>query len=664
MIGMLYSSTGILAIVIHCIVNADTLFLKKEKSITNTTIFYHRFLWGVFFYFLTDTLWGILDEFGLLTALKIDTFIYYIAMAVAVVLWTDYVVAYLSQNSLFGKIVRYFGRIFVLFEIAMLIVNSVYPFFFWFDEEGVYHAGPIRYFALCVQIALFMASTIQALAVAARSEGEKHRRHVAICLVSLSMSIAIFAQIFYPFWPIYSMGYLVAICFLHIFVREDEKAEYYQNIQREMNLISSMAGMYFCCYYVDLQDKTYTQIANQIEENNTFIGEQGDAVETLDKMCKHLIFPEYKTEVQKFVDLDTLDERLTPELHYISMRFESVHTGWSEGVFIEIDRDSQGKLKHVMWAIRSINDEKAREKKLILNSYLDELTGLYNRKMYAEDVDDIEGSMLESVNAVDIDRADFVFVSMDVNGLKVINDSKGHAAGDELLIGAAECMKECLEPYGRVYRTGGDEFIALLNTDNVSIETIMRDFEEATARYKGKYVDSVSVSYGYVLRKEHPDMPILEVEKLADKNMYLAKRLHYSSIGVDRRMQHQNAYLALCALYTKILKINLTENTYSIISMDESEQSPEKGFSDGIFDWLENFAKSGQVHPDDVEAYLAHTNRTHMVEHFRSGKKVMSVFYRRLIDGEYLPVEMKLVPTESYSHENQNLYLFVRNAAE
>ena len=49
---------------------------------------------------------------------------------------------------------------------------------------------------------------------------------------------------------------------------------------------------------------------------------------------------------------------------------------------------------------------------------------------------------------------------MDVNRLKIVNDSQGHAAGDELLQGAASCMKKCFDSCGKVYRTGGDEFIA------------------------------------------------------------------------------------------------------------------------------------------------------------------------------------------------------------
>lgn len=659
---MAYSIIGILAIIIHCIVNGHTLFIMKAKDTSKVNICYRSFLLGILLYYLTDAMWGILDGLGLVHLLKADTFIYYIAMSLAVVLWTDYLDAYLHQENALGKFVKLFGRLFLTFEIIALIINIFYPFFFWFDENGTYHAGPIRYIALYIQIAMFLTSTIQTLFVAARSNGVKRRRHISISLFTLSMSVAIVAQIVYPLLPIYSIGYLIGSCFLRVFVREDEKDEHYRDLQHHMDIVSSMAGIYFCSYYVDMSDKSFVQIENRIEENNSFIGAKGDAIETLDKMCKHLILPEYRKEVQEFVDLDTLDERLNEKKYYISCEFESTHLGWAEGLFVAGDRDENGKLKHVIWAIRTINDEKAKEKILLYNSYIDELTGLYNRKMYSEDTDgESNESLIEGSKSVDIDSDDFVFVSLDVNGLKTINDTQGHAAGDELIKAAASCMKKCIGSHGRVYRTGGDEFIALINASDEQLLKIQSDFDELTANYHGKYIDGVSVSYGYILRREHKDLPIWEIEKLADKNMYLAKRLHYTANGVDRRKQQQNAYKALCALYTKILMINVTEDTYSIISMDESEQTKEMGFSDGIFEWLEGFAKSGQVHKDDVDEYLSKTNKDYLVDYFKHDKTSLSFTYRRMIGNEFKMVEMEIVPTENYSVDNQNLFLYVKN---
>lgn len=62
-------------------------------------------------------------------------------------------------------------------------------------------------------------------------------------------------------------------------------------------------------------------------------------------------------------------------------------------------------------------------------------------------------------------------ISIDLNGLKTTNDEYGHAAGDELIFGAAECLSKAFEGIGNVYRMGGDEFEELSTDNNVNFES-------------------------------------------------------------------------------------------------------------------------------------------------------------------------------------------------
>lgn len=100
------------------------------------------------------------------------------------------------------------------------------------------------------------------------------------------------------------------------------------------------------------------------------------------------------------------------------------------------------------------------------SAYIDELTGCFNRKAYQENVEEYWKS------------PDMVYISMDVNGLKKVNDHQGHAAGDELLQGAVECMMKSFNGYGRVYRFGGDEFAAIVFADSRRLKKIIDDFKE------------------------------------------------------------------------------------------------------------------------------------------------------------------------------------------
>lgn len=296
--------------------------------------------------------------------------------------------------------------------------------------------------------------------------------------------------------------------------------------------------------------------------------------------------------------------------------------------------------------------EAALEEKILRQySYSDDLTGLYNRRAYEEDIEKYKDKQVED---------DFVYLSMDVNELKQTNDNKGHAAGDELIVGATRCIIKCLGAYGKVYRTGGDEFTAIIHSKEEKLKEIFEDFEREYSHWRGKLVDCLTISYGYVTGQNVKDKTIHEISLLADKKMYEAKAQYYRKKGVDRRGQKE-AHVALCELYTKILKINITNDTYQIMNMDESERTKEKGFSSKISTWLMEFGKSGQVHPEDLEDYLAKTSLAYMRDYFERDKTSLSIFYRRKYADGYKHVMMEIIPANDYSKDDQNLYLYVKS---
>ena len=83
----------------------------------------------------------------------------------------------------------------------------------------------------------------------------------------------------------------------------------------------------------------------------------------------------------------------------------------------------------MVYMLSKVMKEKYEKEKFRYTSNTDELTRCYNRRAYEEDI-----------NKLDLTK-EWVYVSMDINGLKNANDSFGHAAGDELIRAAADCMK-------------------------------------------------------------------------------------------------------------------------------------------------------------------------------------------------------------------------------
>ena len=157
----------------------------------------------------------------------------------------------------------------------------------------------------------------------------------------------------------------------------------------------------------------------------------------------------------------------------------------------------------------------------------DQLSDLLNRRAYESALQEFDEGPLPQ---------NLVYVSMDLNGLKNANDSLGHEAGDKLIQGASRCMGEKLGSHGRVFRVGGDEFVALIEAaDDPELQLILREFRIKMEDVSREEDIELSVSYGTAMASEFPDASIAELAKIADKRMYESKRRYYEMAGHDRR---------------------------------------------------------------------------------------------------------------------------------
>jgi len=402
-------------------------------------------------------------------------------------------------------------------------------------------------------------------------------------------------------------------------------------------------------HVIDLVHDTVVEF-NAKNEVKEIVNRNDHAIQMMNQVINTVTAVDYVEMALEFTDLTTLADRMRNKT-IITKQLVGKNIGWFLASFITMETDNNGRPTKVIFATRVIDEEKKQEEKLIKKTQTDEMTGLLNRRAYEERI-------YEHNDVPEEDK--FVYVSIDANGLKVVNDTQGHSAGDELLIGISECMKKCLGPYGHLYRIGGDEFIAILFCDDEEVKSVLTSFDKAVASWTGQIIDEISVSYGWVSKYEMPGASTRQLGAVAEKRMYEDKTAYYRKKGIDRRGQ-QDAHKALCALYTKILGINLTEDSYQIINMDEKEQTMSKGFADKISDWLISFGQSGQVHPDDLEEYLRLTDIEYMRSYFKDEKNSLSVFYRRKYDEGFKKVMMEIIPANDYSDDYQSLFLYVKD---
>ena len=221
---MTYSAFGLLAVLIHLIVNYD-VFQKKVGSTFPAVRYYRQFLFCVILFHITDALWGIFYSYHLSLYLLISTTVYFLTMALTILFWTGFVVHYLEEKSLFCTAINYLGKLFFIIQISTLGANLFVPILFSIDQAGEYHPGIIRYLLFLLQILILLFVSFYSLIVSIKAKGSIKRRHRTIGLFGLSMILAIVAQLFYTLMPLYSIGYLIGCCVLHTFVVEDERAE-------------------------------------------------------------------------------------------------------------------------------------------------------------------------------------------------------------------------------------------------------------------------------------------------------------------------------------------------------------------------------------------------------------------------------------------------------
>lgn len=237
----IYSVIGLIAIAIQLIINFKVMFKPAKNSIQKAAAKYRLLMLAIFFYYVTDAFWGILAGLNWIPALFIDTTIYYVAMALAITWFYKYIVEYLEIKGGWAKFFTYFGNSFFYLEILCLIINFFVHCFFWFDENDAYVAGPIRYIALWIQIAMFALSSVVTFIDACRTKGTEKNRHLAIFFFSLSMLVAIIFQERFPLLPFYALGCLIGSCILHVYVVGDESDEYQRMLVGEKDKLQVIA---------------------------------------------------------------------------------------------------------------------------------------------------------------------------------------------------------------------------------------------------------------------------------------------------------------------------------------------------------------------------------------------------------------------------------------
>ena len=313
------------------------------------------------------------------------------------------------------------------------------------------------------------------------------------------------------------LGYFKNLLEQNQLIGEQEKT-----VEEKVDILDSMAEIYDNVNLIDFVNSTETSLRDP-EHHTHGIDMTAQTHTLMNQRLKKQVMPDMLDEFLAFTNIKTVRARLSHK-KLISADFIDVVSGWFRAQYITVDSTLDGIPNIVIYTTRNVDAEKRREEHLIRISMTDEMTRLFNRRCYDEDLREYRNGELSE---------DFVLFSIDVNGLKTVNDTKGHAAGDELIKGAADCLALSVGNKGKVYRTGGDEFMAVVYTKDPA--ALRNEILNKTKEWHGIYTEEITMSVGFAAHKEKPDAGVDDLEHIADADMYTQKEKFYKERGIERR---------------------------------------------------------------------------------------------------------------------------------
>ena len=324
------------------------------------------------------------------------------------------------------------------------------------------------------------------------------------------------------------------ISIVGFFIDIDDKKRLEENLKaadaeksEQLRILKSLADMYYSMHLINLKTGTITEYSSG-GELKEFLDKKISAAEKMRLIMENVIVPQYRDSALEFTDLTTISERMRG-IKTLSSEFIGQHTGWFIANFISVETDNDGCPTVVLFSTQVIDERKQQEQVLFLRSVTDDMTGFLNRRAYEAQLEYYRRNPIPD---------NLVFTMIDINQLKLVNDTLGHAAGDELICGFANIANK-LKPLqgqnGKIFRTGGDEFVCMFCLTPEEYAVGEREFYSHVGQWQGKLVKNMSISAGHACKVDYPDANIDELAKLADERMYKAKAEYYKNNGLDRR---------------------------------------------------------------------------------------------------------------------------------
>ncbi len=288
-------------------------------------------------------------------------------------------------------------------------------------------------------------------------------------------------------------------------------------------IAESLASNYDAIYYVNIEDSSFVSyqtnnIFGQLEVRRSGDDFFADCAINIPK----IIHKSDRDRVIEFISADNLMSALENKKE-ISLDYRIIVDGKSRYARMTARKTSDGT--HFIIGIEDVDDDVKKEKQVLkaLNTEKelarrDELTGIKNKTAYLE----LEKSVQSNIDN-GMDYLPFAMVVCDANDLKMVNDTEGHAAGDEYIKASAKLLCDIFV-HSPVFRVGGDEFVVFIRGDDyINRGNLMEKLQNISLENRKKNVRPVLAS-GMAEYIPETDSLVSEIFDRADKEMYENKQ--------------------------------------------------------------------------------------------------------------------------------------------
>ncbi|MCR5000065.1 MAG: GGDEF domain-containing protein [Lachnospiraceae bacterium] len=284
-------------------------------------------------------------------------------------------------------------------------------------------------------------------------------------------------------------------------------------------IAEALATNYDVIYYVDIADFSYVCYETNIIYGQLEMNAQGDDFfEESYQNIPNVVDRRDVEMVEEFLQKDALITKMD-SYKVCSLDYRLVAYGKPQYTRMTVRKSSDGT--HLIFGVENVNDEVRKEKQHLRElktekelARRDELTGVKNKTAYKE----LEASAQGNIDN-GMDYLTFGLVVCDANNLKQINDTLGHAAGDEYIRAAARLLCD-IYVHSPVFRIGGDEFVVFLRGNDYTMRHELMDKLRAQVLENKRVGAGVILASGMSEYKPENDSFVSDIFERADRDMY------------------------------------------------------------------------------------------------------------------------------------------------